>query len=35
VGLIGDDAIALNPQALQPGEAAIVLEELVRLLTPV
>ena len=35
VGVIGDDAIALNPQTLEPGEPAIVLETLIKLLRPV
>ena len=34
VGAIGADAIALNPQTLEPGEDQIVLEALRRLLTP-
>jgi seryl-tRNA(Sec) selenium transferase len=35
VGVLGDDAIALNPQTLEPGEPAIVLETLIKLLRPV
>ena len=34
VGSIGDTAIALNPQTLEPGEDQLVLDALRRLLTP-
>jgi L-seryl-tRNA(Ser) seleniumtransferase len=34
VGEVGADAIALNPQTLEPGEDAVVLEALQRLLAP-
>ena len=34
VGSIGDTAIALNPQTLEPGEDQLVLDALLRLLTP-
>jgi uncharacterized pyridoxal phosphate-dependent enzyme len=35
VGEVGDDAIALNPQTLEPGEDAVVLQHLRALLTKV
>jgi L-seryl-tRNA(Ser) seleniumtransferase len=34
VGVVGDDAVALNPQTLQPGQDAIVLSALRRILQP-
>jgi L-seryl-tRNA(Ser) seleniumtransferase len=34
VGVVEPDAIALNPQTLEPGEAELVLETLRRLLAP-
>jgi hypothetical protein len=35
VGTVGSDAIALNPQSLEPGEAEIVLEQVRAVLAPV